>query len=282
MKQTIWVYALIFSFTFIDGAANASAPAPDAATATVNPFPHRTSFPDVPIVSTADLAARFDRMLPVDVRSRYEYETLRIKDAVNAPVTDKTFVDQIKALRTQHPGKSLVFYCNGKTCKKSYDAVRLAVHAGVKDVLCFDAGIDDWSKTNPERTALLGRSPITPADLITGDQFKARVITAADFEKRIGANSLVLDIRDVIQRDIAVFPFREERVPLDQKQKLDGVVERAKAQNKTLLVYDKAGHQIKWFQYYLESKGLKDYYFLKGGEEGYYESTLGVKMGLNK
>ncbi len=283
MKQATWLYSVVLSFVFLAGhAIAATAPDKGAAPAAANPFPHRTSFPDVAIISTADLANSFDRMVTVDVRSRYEYETLRIKDAVNAPVTDKTFVDQVKALRAQHAGKSLVFYCNGKTCKKSYDAARLAVQADITDVLCFDAGIEEWSKTNPERTALLGRSPIKPAELITGDQFKARVIPAADFEKRIGASSLVLDIRDVIQRDIAVFPFREERVPLDQKQKLDAVVERAKAQNKTLLVYDKAGHQIKWFQYYLESKGVKDYYFLKGGEEGYYESTLGVKMGLNK
>lgn len=283
MNQASWVYAVVFSFIFLGGdAIAAGAPEKSAAPAAANPFPHRTSFPDVPIISTADLATSFDRLVTVDVRSHYEYETLRIKDALNVPVTDKTFVDKVKALRAQHAGKSLVFYCNGKTCKKSYDAARLAVQAEIKDVLCFDAGIEEWSKTNPQRTALLGRSPITPTDLITGDQFKARVISATDFEKRIGATSLVLDIRDVVQRDIAVFPFREERVPLDQKERLDAVVERAKSQNKTLLVYDKAGHQIKWFQYYLESKGLKNYYFLKGGEEGYYASTLGVKMGLNK
>lgn len=283
MNQASWVYAVVFSFIFLGGdAIAAGAPEKSAAPAAANPFPHRTSFPDVPIISTADLATSFDRLVTVDVRSHYEYETLRIKDALNVPVTDKTFVDKVKALHAQHAGKSLVFYCNGKTCKKSYDAARLAVQAEIKDVLCFDAGIEEWSKTNPQRTALLGRSPITPADLITGDQFKARVISATDFEKRIGATSLVLDIRDVVQRDIAVFPFREERVPLDQKERLDAVVERAKSQNKTLLVYDKAGHQIKWFQYYLESKGLKNYYFLKGGEEGYYASTLGVKMGLNK
>ena len=282
MKKLMWVCAAVLGVAMVGGEASANAPAKGTAPAAANPFPHRTSFPDVPIVSTADLASGFDRMVTVDVRTRYEYETLRVKDAVNIPVTDKNFVERTKALRAQHAGKPLVFYCNGKTCKKSYDAARLAVQAGVGDVFCFDAGIEEWSKTNPERTALLGRSPITPADLITGDQFKARVISATDFEKRIGPQALVLDIRDLIQRDIAVFPFREERVTLDQKDRLESVIERAKSQNKTLLVYDKAGHQIKWFQYYLESKGVKNYYFMKGGEEGYYAATLGVKMGLNK
>jgi hypothetical protein len=37
---------------------------------------------------------------------------------------------------------------------------------------------------------------------------------------------------------------------------------------------------VQWFQYYLESKGIKDYYFLEGGSEGYFQATLGVKMDL--
>lgn len=280
MKQTSGLYTVAVCTAFLGMVATTIASANPAAPAVE--FPHRSSFPDVAIMSTAELAARFDGGVSVDVRSRYEYETLRVKDAVNVPVTEKTFIDRVKALRTQHIGKPLVFYCNGKTCKKSYDAARLAIQAGIDNVYCFDAGIQEWAKTHPERTALLGRSPIKPADLITGDQFKARVIAATDFENRIGPQSLVLDIRDLIQRDVALFPFREERVPLDQKERLDAVIERAKAQNKTLLVYDKAGHQIQWFQYYLAHKGLKQYYFLKGGAEGYYEATLGVKMGLNK
>jgi len=40
-------------------------------------------------------------------------------------------------------------------------------------------------------------------------------------------------------------------------------------------VYDKVGKQTRWFQYYLEQQGLKDYYFLAGGAEGYHEAKLG-------
>lgn len=282
MKYVTWLHALVLACAVasMDAIANT---APDAKPSTsAAEFPHRTSFPDVPIISTADLANRGDGALAVDVRTRYEYETLRIKEATNLPVTDKQFVDKVKALRTQHATKALVFYCNGKTCKKSYDAARMAIHAGVENVFCFDAGIQEWAQTYPDRTTLLGRSPIKTSELITGEQFKGHILAATDFEGRIGTQALVLDIRDTIQRDIALFPYREERVPLDQKERLDAVIERAKAQNKTLLVYDKAGHQIQWFQYYLEHKGLKQYYFMKGGAEGYFEATLGVRMGLNK
>lgn len=276
MKSTKWFCALVVSLTLVNTNVGAS-PAD-----TAREFPHRSSFPEVSIISTAELAARFADVLAVDVRSPYEYETLRIKDAVNTPLTDKRFVEAVKALRAQSAAKPLVFYCNGKTCKKSYDAARLALQAGVSSVFCFDAGIQEWAQAHPGLTTLLGRSPIKPGDLIGPAQFKGHVLPAGEFEARIGGQSLVLDIRDIAQRDIALFPFREERVPLDKKERLDAVIERAIAQNKTLLVYDKAGHQIQWFQYYLEHKGLKRYYFLKGGADGYFEETLGVKIGLNK
>lgn len=272
--------AIVFAFFGMDAAA---APATETKpAAAILEFPHRSSFPEVSIMTTAELANRFAEVVAVDVRSQYEYDTLRIKDAVNVPVTDKRFVDIVQTLRTQFAAKPIVFYCNGKTCKKSYDAARLAIQAGVSSVFCFDAGIQEWAQANPERTTLLGRSPIKPSDVISPARFKGHVLPAAEFEARIGSQSLVLDIRDLAQRDTALFPFREERVPLDKRERLDAVIDRAIAQNKTLLVYDKTGHQIQWFQYYLEHKGLKQYYFLKDGAEGYFAATLGVRIGLNK
>ncbi len=67
----------------------------------------------------------------------------------------------------------------------------------------------------------------------------------------------MLDIRDKDQRDTSVFPFQEERARLDEKAKLDAVIQRAKAEKKTLLVHDKVGHQVPWFQYYLRARGSK-------------------------
>jgi len=281
MKYENKLRIIVIGLALLGLEANA-APGVDTKAAAEVEFPHRSSFPEVAVLGTSELAQRFGDILVVDVRSQYEYDTLRINDAVNIPVTDKRFVDLVKALHTRFTTKPIAFYCNGKTCKKSYDAARMALQAGIRNVYCFDAGIQEWAKTHPELTTLLGRSPIKPGDLITADRFKGHVLSAAEFEARIGAQALVLDIRDTAQRDVALFPFREERAPLDQKQRIDAVIERAKAQNKTLLVYDKTGHQIQWFQYYLEHSGVKQYYFLKGGAEGYFEATLGVKLGLNK
>jgi rhodanese-related sulfurtransferase len=212
----------------------------------------------------------------VDVRSPYEFETLRVKGAVNVPVSDVKFVDKVRALRgdTQKP---LVFYCNGKTCAKSYDAARKATLSGkLTSCYAYDAGIFEWARTHGELTELLGKNPIAKTDLIEDNKFKAHLLDPKEFQARIGANAIVLDVRDPAQRDVALFPFKEKRISLDRKKEMAEVVEQAKRENKTLLVYDKVGHQVQWVQYHLEKSGLQNYYFMKGGEEAYFKATLGA------
>lgn len=247
--------------------------------ANLDEFPHRAFYPDTPIISTADLHARMGGLTAIDVRSRYEYETLHIKNAINIPLSDKQFEQAVTKLQSQSD-RPMVFYCNGRTCKKSYEATRRALRAKTGKAYVYDAGIFEWAQTYPNRTVLLGKSPIKTADLINESRFQAHVLPPKDFQAKVGGSAIVLDIRDTHQRDTSVFPFQEERARLDEKPRLDAVIQRAKAEKKTLLVYDKVGHQVQWFQYYLESKGIKDYYFLEGGSEGYFQATLGVKMDL--
>jgi hypothetical protein len=66
--------------------------------------------------------------------------------------------------------------------------------------------------------------------------------------------------------------IREERVSLDDKAALNSLMECAKQQKMTLLIYDAVGKQIMWFQYYLVRQELKDYFFMQGGEAGYVSS----------
>ena len=168
-----------------------------------------------------------------------------------------------------------MFYCNGKTCHKSYEAALLAAKARVTNVYAYDAGIFDWAKANPERTTLRGRTPIQVSDLISDDQFKAHLLDPKMFAASIGPKTLVLDVRDRAQRDTALFPFKEERAQLDETARLDALVDRARTEHKTLLVYDQVGKQVQWFQYHIESRGFKDYYFMNGGAQAYFDATLG-------
>jgi len=236
-------------------------------------YPYRVRFPDVSIITTDEMNKRFNEVVVIDVRSKYEFDTLHVKDAINISLK-RDFGEKVAALR-QKQNKPFVFYCNGKTCQKSYEAALLADKARVDRVYAYDAGIFDWAKAHPEKTALLGKSPIKPEDLITGDAFKERLLAPKAFDSKVGDKSIVLDVRDKRQRDTALFPFKEQRAQLDEMKKIDAVVAEAKAQNKTLLVYDEAGKQVQWFQYYLESKGLKDYYFMKGGAQGHFDALYG-------
>ncbi len=242
-------------------------------------FPYRKQYLPVDVLSTEELAGRFQQVVVVDVRSRYEFETLHIKGAVNIPLGSKDFVERIRRLR-QETGKPLVFYCNGGTCRQSYHAAVVALNAHIEGIYVYGDGVFAWAKAYPALTVALGKNPIEPKDLISEEQFKARLLAPKDFESRVGKDAIVLDVRDRRQRDNPLFPFKELRVPLDDRAGIERVVEQAKREGKTLLIYDAVGKQVQWLQYQLERLGLEKYYFMKGGAEGYWEAKFGkVVMG---
>lgn len=262
MKKLLWVLTLVFS-CLIQPLAQAAS----------DEFPFRSRYPDVAVMTTEELGKRFNEVLVIDVRSKYEYDTLHVRGAVNVPLK-VGFGEKMVELREKHK-KPFVFYCNGKTCVKSYDAALLAAKARLEDTYAYDAGIFDWAKAQPENTALLGQTPVSPDKLISSDRFKAHQLAPKDFSARVGDKSVVLDVRDRRQRDSALFPFKEERAQLDELKKIDEVIQTALAQKKTLLVYDQTGKQVQWFQYYLENKGVKDYYFMKGGSQAHFDHFYG-------
>jgi len=269
VKRLLWLLCLVLS-GLVQSLANAAN----------DEYPYRVRYPNVSVMTTEELGKRFGEVLVIDVRSKYEFDTLHVKDAVNVPLTTN-FGEKMVQLRAKN-NKPFVFYCNGKTCHKSYDAALLAAKK-LDNLYAYDAGIFDWAKAQPEKTVLLGRSPIVPENLIDESSFKARLIEPKDFVARVGDKSVVLDVRDRVQRDTPLFPFKEQRAQLDDMKKIDAVIEDAKAQKKTLLVYDQTGKQVQWFQYYLEHKGMKDYYFMKGGAQAHFDATLGkVVLGGDK
>jgi rhodanese-related sulfurtransferase len=46
----------------------------------------------------------------VDVRSKLEFDTIHIKDALHAAVTGKEFTDTMKEISIKAPGKKIAFY----------------------------------------------------------------------------------------------------------------------------------------------------------------------------
>ena len=236
-------------------------------------FPGRAKYPTTPYISLTDLHKTLDKSIVVDVRSSYEYKTLRIKGSLNVPLASKDYVDQMRFLRKEHPDKKIVVYCNGKSCMKSYKAALKCKRNNIKDVVSYDAGIMDWATKYPANAVLLDESPIDPKKIISKKTFKTYLISPDEFEKKIGSGkSIVLDVRDRFQRDAAgLFHGKEKRVFIDDASQLDKYIFKANKQNKTLLIYDEVGKQVRWLQYYLEGKNLKSYFFMKGGVKGYYK-----------
>lgn len=251
-----------------------------AAWAAADEFPGRATYSEVAVISLEDLKLRLNDVVVVDVRSEYEFETLRIKGAKNIPLSGKNFVDDVAKLRTE-TNKDIVMYCNGKTCMKSYQAARQCNSAQIPNVLAYDAGIMDWAKVNPSEAILLGKVMGDPKKLIGKELYEKHMLAPAAFgEKVASTDAIVLDVRDRFQRDaLAIFPGRERRAYLDETKKLDRYINKAMSENRPLLVYDEAGHQVRWFQYYLEDKGVRDYFFMKGGTSAYFKALTGDFLG---
>ena len=231
-------------------------------------FPVRALYPKVKTIELEDLNKKLNDVVIFDVRSSYEFDTLHIKDAKHLALNDEEFVPKLLALRKTEQ-RTFVFYCNGHTCKKSYQATQKAMQGHVDNVVAFDAGIFSWTKAHPDKAVLLGKSPVDPKRLLSKEKLEAHMLAPETFGERVGDDTIVLDIRDRLQRNaIKLFPMRQHSLPLDNKE-LKGYVDQAKREGKTLMIYDAVGKQVRWLQYYLEDQHVPKYYFMKGGAKAF-------------
>ncbi len=252
MRQTLTLSLVLFSLLLSAAQADDS-------------FPLRPLFPGVTTIELNTLHEQRDNMLIVDVRSDYEYQTLHIKGALHIPADESEFIENLRDLR-ENDSRTLVFYCNGHSCRKSYEASVRANQAGIHNHLTFDAGVFDWAKAYPQEAVLLGQALSDGSRLIGQEKQQQHMLEPEAFATRARhRDSIVLDIRDNSQKDgINLFPMRQHSVALDN-ERLASFVHQAKNEGKTLLIYDAVGRQVSWLQYFLEAEGLKDYYFMRGG-----------------
>ncbi|MDH5325600.1 MAG: rhodanese-like domain-containing protein [Gammaproteobacteria bacterium] len=235
-------------------------------------FPGRDVFPEVKYIELKDLYTQRKDVHIVDVRSTYEYQTLRIENAINIPLASKTFAADMQKLRASSD-RPIVVYCNGKTCMKSYKAARKAKNAKIDNVVAYDAGVLDWAKAYPKNTMLISKTLRDPNLLISKTEFEKHSLTPDQFGERLASTEdIVLDVRDRFQREaLSIFVGREYRVFLDDTKKLDRYIKKAKREGKGLLIYDAAGKQVRWLQYHLKEMGVTDYHFMKGGIHAYFK-----------
>ncbi len=234
-------------------------------------FPGRATYPEVKTIALEALFKNLDNVVVVDVRSAFEFNTLHINNATQISISSDDYIDNIYKLRSS-TDKDSVLYCNGKTCMKSYKAAVKCAKASIKGTLAYDAGIMDWAKTYPKHTTLLDKILNDSKLLISKENFKKHLLDPDTFADKVAdGKAIVLDVRDRFQRDgLSLFPGRERRAYLDQTKKLDPYIKRAKQQGRALMVYDAAGKQVRWLQYYLEYKRVPTYFFMEGGARAFF------------
>jgi rhodanese-related sulfurtransferase len=85
----------------------------------------------------------------------------------------------------------------------------------------------------------------------------------------------VFDIRDPNERSETKFSLPKMKV-MSFDTMVDLINKNSKAvPTSNILIVDNVGKQVRWLQYYLEKKGFKNYYFLKGGVRQWMKEGLG-------
>ena len=244
-------------------------------------FPGRAEYPEVKLYSKQDLKDKFNQVLIVDTRSNYEYETIHINSSINIPISSKSFTEEVQRVRNNSK-KPIVFYCNGRTCYKSYKATITAMKSNIDNVYAYDAGMFEWAETYPEQTTLLNKSPINTTDLLNKEKLKSHTLSPikfADMMYDLNDKARVLDIRDLSQRanGVGYFVGIEYWIDLNRKKKIIDFIRQAKKDKKTLMIYDSVGKQVRWLQYTLERENIKSYYFMKQGAKGFYNKVINAQ-----
>ena len=84
-----------------------------------------------------------------------------------------------------------------------------------------------------------------------------------EFKKKAASpNTVVVDIREPVQRDVIPQIQGLRNIPSDRMVDL---INKGEFKDKQLLILDAVGKQVEWLQYYLEGKGYSNYLFLEKG-----------------
>ncbi|QGY38784.1 sulfurtransferase [Pseudodesulfovibrio cashew] len=226
-------------------------------------FPLRPYYPEVRYMSTEQLLRDYTRTVVVDIRSSFEYDVARINKAKLLPLTTPDFGEKLEKLRPKDDPTPMVFYCNGHSCAKSYQAAQVALSLGFSHVFAYDGGIFDWIGAAPDKATLMNETPARKDRIISPAQYETRLLGFDEFSRQaMEKDTVTIDIRDPFQRSMRPRIPGVRNIPLDPL--LDLVVSRIWTE-KRLLFFDAVGKQVRWLQYFLESYGYFDYAFLRGG-----------------
>ena len=232
-------------------------------------FPHRDKYPEVNIIELSDLKSGYDAgdIIVVDVRSKGEFETIHIKNAVNIPYGTANFIKDLNRLAQMNSNKKIAVYDNGAKCLKSYKAAEDAFDfAMISNIYTFESGVSTWAQFYPSDTLLFGKELKDPkGQLISKEQVNKQSLDFEAFkEKAISADAVVFDIREPIQRSKDL-PGMKRVLPIPIEKVINNIINKDRLKEKKLCFFDQVGDKVKWLMYYLVDNEYVNYYFLEGG-----------------
>ena len=232
-------------------------------------FPYRKNYPDVPVLEIGEVRNGYENgdILLVDVRTKMEFETIHPESAVHIDFANQLFLSNLRKLGEDNPGKKIVLYDNGITCLKCYIATQDAVDENMENIYAYDGGIQAWAEKYPADTILMGKLIRAPqTQLIPYDEYLKISLDFTTFKQKVAEspNAKVVDARDPKQRT-STLPGFENAMPIPLDKLIANVINKGYMKDDQLFIFDQVGRQARWLMYYLNEKGYRNYYFLKGG-----------------
>ncbi len=225
----------------------------------------RDLYPDLTFIEANTISSNYLNYTIVDVRTNYEYRVLRMVDSISIPANDPSFDVRLRNLVRKHK-QTVVLYGNGGKERHAHDAARIAKRNKIENILVFDGDIQSWAETSPQYTELNSKAINDENTLIDISKLNGKLLPEDEFNKTYSRdNSLLLDIRDDAQTSKHPLQSNAEHIPLDHQSKLLQFLNRAKLEDKTLLIYDDFGLQVRSLIYQLQKLNIENYYFLKDG-----------------
>lgn len=233
-------------------------------------------FPSVRTLATRELKSRFQDVLFVDVRSRFEFDVVHITGSVSVPWTGND--DEFARLAGASQDKTLVLVGGDSGDTRPFRIALSPLFQGAARPRVYEAGVLAWIDACPEKTVFMGSLPADPGRVLPDQVHGKRLLDAEAFIRAAaGPGVLVIDVRNSFQPARALH-FGSTVV---QRISMEAFLEAAGCRiwsEKKLLVIDDDGSRLLWLHWFLQAGGYIDLGFLKGGAaslSSFREETAG-------
>jgi rhodanese-related sulfurtransferase len=227
-------------------------------------------FPSVQTISLRELWNLFHEVRVVDVRTRFEFDVVHIRDSLHRPLSGDQTRDAGDGLADLARGTTLVFTGNDPHDTRPFTAALEALGQGIP-VRVNRQGVLAWTDAFPSRSVLMGSCPADPEAVLPNAVHRRRLIGPGEFPGATGLpNTLCIDIRSAYDR--APLPGRIPVRTIPMEAFLEAVGCRVWSE-KTLILLDRDSSRLPWLHRFLQAAGYDDLLFLEGGTQ-----ALGAAM----